>query len=230
MKTQLQVIKGLLLAMGFIFLYSCNSHKTPQVEDIQLSAADQAVADSLHFDKLILQLVRQQTDSAFRTLTTELFTRDSDYLIPNNGLLFNAKESEVEHIVNLLSAGMQKNGYFIFSYEHNFGFDPDVIAVIKSKDQFDIVRHAATDGVNYDIYNDSVVTLLQNWNKKYPLRIKGAGRDWLAADFIERPQDMDAFAKEVYAVCPDVVDQGTGTVEELAKEMKQSNELYLWWD
>ncbi len=230
MKTQKHFLYVFAVCLGCLLLFSCNSHKTPQVEEVALSAADQAIADSLHFDKLAMQLVRQQTDSAFRTLTTEMFTRDTDYVIHNNGLLFNANESDGKRIVNLLRAGMEKNGYFIFRYEQNFGFDPDVIAVIKSKDQFDILRHAATDGINYDIYNDSVVTLLQNWNKKYPMRIRGAGRDWLSAEFIGRPQDMEAFAKEVYAVCPDVVDQGTGTVEELAKEMSQSNELYLWWD
>jgi hypothetical protein len=41
---------------------------------------------------------------------------------------------------------------------------------------------------------------------------------------------MVAFAREVYAFCPDVVDQGTGAVEALAAEMSRTNTLYLWWD
>ena len=43
-------------------------------------------------------------------------------------------------------------------------------------------------------------------------------------------QHPTAFAREVYAFCPDVVDQGTETVEALAAEMKQENTVYLWWD
>jgi hypothetical protein len=40
----------------------------------------------------------------------------------------------------------------------------------------------------------------------------------------------DTLAEEIYSMCPDVVDQGTGTVEELAREMKESKLLYFWWD
>jgi hypothetical protein len=41
---------------------------------------------------------------------------------------------------------------------------------------------------------------------------------------------MLEFAKEVYQFCPDVVDQGTETVEALASERKRTNRVYLWWD
>jgi hypothetical protein len=41
---------------------------------------------------------------------------------------------------------------------------------------------------------------------------------------------MLAFARDVYAFCPDVVTQGAKTVEKLAAEMDRENVLYLWWD
>jgi len=41
---------------------------------------------------------------------------------------------------------------------------------------------------------------------------------------------MRAFAEEVYQFCPDVVDQGAGSIDALAEEMKRTNALFLWWD
>ena len=56
----------------------------------------------------------------------------------------------------------------------------------------------------------------------------GAGLDWMEARFVNPPKDFTLFAKEVYDFCPDVVDQGTETVDALAKEMQRTNTLYLW--
>jgi hypothetical protein len=42
--------------------------------------------------------------------------------------------------------------------------------------------------------------------------------------------DVEAMAKRMYAFCPDIVDQGTNTVEALARELKETNALFFWWD
>jgi hypothetical protein len=68
------------------------------------------------------------------------------------------------------------------------------------------------------------------WAEKYGLRLVGAGSDWIEAEFTRPPSDWKVFAAEVYEFCPDVVDQGTGSVPALAEEMKAQNAVYLWWD
>ena len=42
--------------------------------------------------------------------------------------------------------------------------------------------------------------------------------------------DPDGLAQRFNAFCPDIVEQGTGTVAALARELKRSGELYCWWD
>jgi hypothetical protein len=54
--------------------------------------------------------------------------------------------------------------------------------------------------------------------------------DWAEANFIQKPTNMTKFAQELYEFCPDVVDQGAGSIEELEKEMNAFDILYLWWD
>jgi len=71
---------------------------------------------------------------------------------------------------------------------------------------------------------------LKTWDSAYGLRFRGVGFDWVEAEFTRQPSDMMSFAKQVYKFCPDVVDQGAGTVEKLAAEMARTNALYLWWD
>ena len=41
---------------------------------------------------------------------------------------------------------------------------------------------------------------------------------------------MDAFANEVYEFCPDAVDQGVGSIDELKKAITEMQGLWLWWD
>lgn len=44
----------------------------------------------------------------------------------------------------------------------------------------------------------------------YPcLELTAAGFDWLEGRFASRQPDWKAFARELYAFCPDVVTQGT---------------------
>jgi hypothetical protein len=121
-------------------------------------------------------------------------------------------------------------GYLVFCYELGFGMRPDQFAVLRGKDQFDILRAVGTDGANYNIMPDQVLARVKEWDKRYGLDIQAAGQDWMEARFKAPPAEMDAFAREVYKFCPDVVDQGTGSVEELAREMTKTNSVYLWWD
>ena len=41
-------------------------------------------------------------------------------------------------------------------------------------------------------------------------------------------KDPRALAERMYRFCPDIVDQGVGPVDALAKEL-QKQKLYCWW-
>lgn len=48
--------------------------------------------------------------------------------------------------------------------------------------------------------------------------------------FATKPADLEGFAQEVYRFCPDIVDQGTGSVSGLEDEVGKTQTLFLWWD
>jgi len=60
--------------------------------------------------------------------------------------------------------------------------------------------------------------------------ITDAAHDWVDARITTDPANWKALAEEVYAFCPDVVDQGTGTVDALIEEVRSKKVLFLWWD
>ncbi|MGQ0423169.1 DUF4253 domain-containing protein, partial [Bacillus sp. HC-Mk] len=55
---------------------------------------------------------------------------------------------------------------------------------------------------------------------------------WVDAIFSALPTDeeMQSFAQEMYEFCPDIVEQGTESIEELVEEIKKTKKLFLWWD
>lgn len=123
-------------------------------------------------------------------------------------------------------------GYIAFISERHYGINgaPDNVSLLKTSDPYDMLRIMGTNGANYDISPDMVIARLKKWDAEFGLVLSGVGFDWLEAQFKRRPANMLEYAKEVYTFCPDVVEQGTGTVEALAKEMKRTNTLFLWWD
>jgi hypothetical protein len=97
-------------------------------------------------------------------------------------------------------------------------------------DQFDILRLARSDAVNYDMMTEDLVRKLKTFDKEVGLDILQANTDTVVARIKRLPPDLSTFAKDVYEFCPDVVDQGVGSVEALQAELRRTHQLYLWWD
>ena len=58
----------------------------------------------------------------------------------------------------------------------------------------------------------------------------GIGFDFCECEILNKGIDYAKLAAEVYEFCPDVVEQGTDTVEALEEEMSDTGIIYLWWD
>jgi hypothetical protein len=111
-----------------------------------------------------------------------------------------------------------------------YGIEADQIAVLRSEEPFAAIQLMGSHGGNYNIWPEDIIARFTVWDDRFGLLLTGAGDDWVEAAFKRQPADMLAFAKEVYAFCPDVVEQGTETLSVLAKEMAASNHVFLWWD
>jgi hypothetical protein len=97
-------------------------------------------------------------------------------------------------------------------------------------DTLDILEIARTDAVNHGMDTKQVRDKLAQWHKNYGIDIWQAETDTVQLKFKRLPKDLPAFAREVYAFCPDIVDQGLGTTAALEQAIRQESGLLLWWD
>lgn len=226
--------KSIVIISMLLSLIACE--KGIQKKEVTLDESETALAETLGFDKEILLEVKSYAHAPLSQLKTvfseyQAETKKIEKTVnKHNGITFSTDQEKARKIILLLKENLKAKGYRIFLSEMHFGYSPDQVAIIKSNDQFDILRVKQTDAANYGLDNNAVISQLKKWHEMYPFEITGADLDWVEAEFIQQPKDMLQFAKEVYKFCPDVVEQGTETVERLAREMKRSNTLYLWWD
>ena len=212
-------MRAVLLAA--LVLASCAAAPAPVADD------ERALAGKVGFPESVLLEAKRHTAKP----VSQLQGLDDDFeSVAVQGLALSVPGDKALAALKSLRAALAPQGYLVFRSEAQFGHGPDTLAILKTQDQFDALRTMKTNGANFDIDTDRVVARLGAWHRQYGLDIYGAGLDFVEAHFVRQPPDMRAFAQEVYEFCPDVVDQGAGSVAALAHEMKRENMLYLWWD
>lgn len=213
-------MKKITSLICFLFLLSCKGNN--------LSLKEQALVKKLNFDTELMVLLKKQIGKQLRQLPA--FDPETGEVTKSlfNGICTKViKEGDYTAVKNLKEKFRAK-GYLIFTFiDEKY---QESIGVIKGTDDLDIVRYRKTDGINYNLQNKDVVDKLQKWKSKNDFNILVCGRDWLQFEFKTLPDDLDAFAKDAYQFCPDIVDQGVGDVKNLKSAIVEMNGLYLWWD
>lgn len=215
---------------------SCKS-QTVSKEYI-LTKDEKVICDTLQIDSTIIKDIREFNRNKiepFHYSPSKIITKDSDIeeeSIYLKGILFFEDESRSYDLVFYLKDKFREKGYTIFRWEDIFSVSSggNNVAVLKTTDKYNVLKQIQTDGINYGITNDSLISIIRTFDNKYSLELIGASGEWCEFVIHREPKDWIQFAKEVYKVCPDVVDQGTNTIEALAEEMKRTKVLYLWWD
>jgi hypothetical protein len=93
-----------------------------------------------------------------------------------------------------------------------------------TNDPFAAIRQAETSAPNFDLDNAEIIDHLKQWQSLCSFVVKEAEGDRIEIEFTTFPKDMDAFARDLYDFCPDVVDQGTGCVHEMLESMEEIGE------
>jgi len=191
-----------------------------------LSSAETEILSELGFDKTIMLEVK-----SFGTSLKRMQGVTDDYdEVPANGVVLTVRPNSGRNTVFKLREKLAGTPYWAFLHDNKHGYGDDEIAIVEGSDAYSYLAIVHTDGVNLDLSHEQVVARYKEWDQKYGLLLVGAGQDWLEAEFKNPPSDWNAFAKEVFDFCPDVVEQGTGDIDTLAKEMRNQKSVFLWWD
>jgi len=199
----------------------------PQGAPVTLSAYSEELARILKFDRQVLILVKEESHERIQRLVGY---DEDDYQIVAPGIAVVVPEDKADEILVALRRKLTPLKYMAFFVEVNAAFKAEKIGVIKGTDQYEILRIMHTDGDEYEITNQDVIERLKEWQKISTFEVIGADSSWVEVEFTKLPKDLNAFAQEVYDFSPDSVDEGPGTVEGLAKEIKKTKRLFLVWD
>ena len=93
-----------------------------------------------------------------------------------------------------------------------------------TNDPLAAVRDADTCAPNFDLDTNAIVAELIKWQSLCDFKVTSAQGDRVDIEFVTLPQDMDAFVRDLYAFCPDLVDQGAGCVHEMVEAMEEVGE------
>ena len=170
----------------------------------------------------------------FRAAVAAFSKEDGVRRVPVEGLAgaagFRVAHNTVERNLRRWNESYRERGVFVLRNEDTFGYGGrDAVLILPTRDDLEAVDAIGTDGINWDITHRQVMRWLRDLMRTHPFVVTGAGISFVEGYFVEAPTDALELAKRMYRFCPDIVDQGTGTVAALAKELERG-QLYLWWD
>lgn len=201
----------------------------------ELTEQERQLCDSLNIDYEIvkeLRTINASTLKPFHDWLSYEHQRMELGPIDLDGLVFAENYSKAFETVFALKEKFKLKDYSIFLLEKNYGNKgrPDLLTILKTTDKYAILNQIQTNGINYGIDTDSLITIIRGFDEKYSLELIGASMDWCEFIVNNPNTDWEKLANETYAVCPDVVSQGTGSIEALIYELKKDKRLYFWWD
>jgi hypothetical protein len=181
---------------------------------MSLTQKEQELGKRIGFDLDILELVKTETGKTVQQ--TFRITEDGEKEAAD-GISVPTTPDDVEVFINQHQSALLARSYRAFwsNSRDRRGLHQDEMVVFKTTDHYDIVRLRQTDGANYDIFNEDILSRLEAWSKICKFDIVGAAGDWVCLVFKALPKDICAFAKDVYKFCPDSVDQGVGLKSEV---------------
>jgi hypothetical protein len=104
------------------------------------------------------------------------------------------------------------------------------LVVAPGASQFDILRIARSDAVNYDMDTEALIAKLVEYDRAYGIDILHAETDTIEFALVQMPDPLDAFCADLYEFCPDIVEQGCQSIDALEEEIAAAGRVFLWWD
>jgi hypothetical protein len=195
------------------------------ITQIALSPHAELLAKALKFDRKVLLIVKEETQESMHRL---IGYDENDYQIIAPGITVSVLNNKTDHLLASLRKRLLPLGYMAFVVDKNVGLKIDTIGVIKSSDEYDILKIMHTDSDEDDVTNQEIIDRLKEWENISVFELVGAGSDWLEIEFKVLPPNLKSFAEEVNDFCPDAGAQGT--VKDLVKQIKKTKRLLLQWN
>lgn len=149
---------------------------------------------------------------------------------PGVGLVWGAEAKAADAIVHQSREALAAKGYVVFVAERNYGTELDQVGVVKSADRFAPILALGTAGPSFEVSTPDVIAKLQQWDRRAPLDLLGAGPDWLEIEFRQVPADATEIAREARDLAPDSLGRDADSLTRLVDQLQRTRRLMLWWE
>ena len=108
-----------------------------------------------------------------------------------------------------------------------------LIGLVNVKENWQIPAALKYGGWNASPFPEEHCAVMKYWSEKYKAEIVCASNDVIECTVSKPPLDDYTaleLAKEQYAYCTDLVDQGFDSVGNLASSLVENKTWYFWWD
>ena len=177
--------------------------------------------------KAAVAKIAELTGQKPQPLTTEAEGADT------GGVMFSIPHEKAEDLLAVQRKLLRSKGAYLFRYENlkgvKIGNDalPDVIALLPTKDKYEVLVAIETEGPNSNVYNKDLVAWMKDVEKTQPIDLSEAGAHSCGGTFTTKVADPKAMAEKVAKLCPDLLD--TATKEQLEAQLAKGK-LNLWWN
>ena len=112
-------------------------------------------------------------------------------------------------------------------------FERVYILLVPTDDWTEIPAHLRWGNWNANPPPEIHVAALRSWRDRYGAELVGLSNDVMNIRVARKPQTREealSLAREQYEYCNDIVDQGVGSLSNLAAALMAHDWWYFWWD
>ena len=182
----------------------------------------------------VVNLAREANNPSFSEWLTKIST-ESDSIAEalhttRGGYSLTVSRDRANKVLNDHSDDVRKSGFCLFRATTSISEGNHRIILLPTADPYVAVRAMRTNAANYDLSTADIIRWLRALEESQPFVLEGIGRDFIEGSFATTLSNLKELADQIYKFAPDVVDQGTETVQRLAAEIKKTKKFFLWWD
>ena len=231
-------MKRIFYFLLLLLTISCLNKSDSKSDVISNFASNDINKNGLNIDSKLLSDIKNDIKKEPIDLNREVWNYDrqgnEEHYFLNKGLVFKfVNEQKAHSIFNKYHDKVIEGNNYIFltnmDFDESYNTYYDIV-IIDVSDPFKLIEQIGTNGVNYDIYNPDVVKKLKEWNDQVNFKFVVIDVSRIHAYMKRLPNDINKFSLEVYEFCPDVIDQGYSSMEEMISDYKENKYFWLWWD
>ena len=225
-------MKNIFYSLLCLCIISCANKNNTDIASISLST--DILTNGLIIDQQLLSNIKKSINKEPIQLNREVWNYDKENYILDKGLVFKFVNHEKAHtIFNKYSDKVIEGNNYIFltnmDFDESYNTYYDIV-IIDGSDPFELIKRIGTNGVNYDKYNNDIVLQLKEWHTEVGFKFVVIDVARIHAYMNKLPKNITQFSTEVYEFCPDVIDQGYSSMDEMIKDYKDTKYFWLWWD